>query len=67
MSGGSEADFNLGYSVNVDSHLQLLRVTHAHAQKTRSKDEPVPRYVYISGLAVYGGPKCLPADYVVPE
>ncbi|KAK4685884.1 hypothetical protein P7C73_g4257, partial [Tremellales sp. Uapishka_1] len=63
MSGGSEADFELGYKVNVDSHLNLLRATHAHARTTGQK----PVYVFISSLAVYGGPKCRPQDYVVPS
>lgn len=63
MSGGSEANFELGYAVNVDSHLNLLKATHAHATATKQK----PLYVFVSSLAVYGGPKCTPSDRVIPE
>ncbi|ORY32634.1 hypothetical protein BCR39DRAFT_523291 [Naematelia encephala] len=63
MSGGCEANFELGYKVNVDSHLVLLRATHAHSQKTDQR----PVYVFVSSLAVYGGPKCTPTSYVVPK
>ena len=63
MSGGSEANFELGWAVNVDSHVTLLKATHAHAKKQNSK----PLYVFVSSLAVYGGPKCLPESYVKPQ
>jgi nucleoside-diphosphate-sugar epimerase len=62
MSGGSETNFELGYAVNVDSHLNLLKVTRA---KTQGKDKAV--YVFVSSLAVYGGPKCQPESYVLPK
>lgn len=64
MSGGSEANFELGYAVNVDSHLNLLRATHEHAKE--HSDSPKPIYVFISSQAVYGGPKCRPEDRVIP-
>jgi hypothetical protein len=63
MSGGAEANFDLGWSVNVDSHLQLLKYTHEHAKEKSIK----PVYVFVSSLAVFGGPKCLPESYVNPE
>lgn len=66
MSGGSEANFPLGYAVNVDSHINLLKASHAHAEKHFSSG-PKPRYVFVSSLAVYGGPKARPESYVVPE
>ena len=61
MSGGSESNFELGYAVNVDSHLNLLKATRATA-----KQGQVPVYVFVSSLAVYGGPKCTPESYVLP-
>jgi len=63
MSGGAEADFDLGYAVNVDSHLNLLKTAHAHAKARSSK----PVYVFVSSLAVYGGPKATPQSKVVPQ
>ena len=63
MSGGSEANFELGYAVNVDAHLNLLKITRASAKK----GGPVPVYVFVSSLAVYGGPKCTPESYVIPK
>ncbi|KAL7421499.1 hypothetical protein Q5752_003268 [Cryptotrichosporon argae] len=65
MSGGSEANFALGYAVNVDSHVNLLRAAHAHADAHFTQGPKVV-YVYVSGLAVYGGPKCRPQDTVLP-
>jgi nucleoside-diphosphate-sugar epimerase len=62
MSGGSEANFDLGWNVNFNSHVSLLQHTHAHAKEINTK----PLYVFVSSLAVYGGPKCLPESYVVP-
>jgi len=62
MSGGSEQNFELGYAVNVDSHLNLLKVTRA-----QSEGKPKPVYVFVSSLAVYGGPKCTPESFVVPK
>ncbi|WRT66073.1 uncharacterized protein IL334_003025 [Kwoniella shivajii] len=71
MSGGSEANFPLGYSVNVDSHRALLEATHKHAEKHFATG-PKPIYVFASSLAVYGSvtpqsvvdPKTKP---VIPE
>lgn len=63
MSGGAEANFELGYAVNVDSNLNLLKAAHAHAKSSGHK----PVYVFVSSLAVYGGPKCTPESYVIPE
>lgn len=65
MSGGSEANFPLGYAVNVDSHVNLLKVAHAHADE-HFKEGPKPRYVFASSLAVYGGAKARPESYVIP-
>ncbi|WVF71767.1 hypothetical protein IAT40_006575 [Kwoniella sp. CBS 6097] len=72
MSGGSEANFPLGYSVNLDSHVSLLKAVHAHADAQFPSSEPRPVYVFASSLAVYGGvtpqsvvdPKTTP---VIPE
>jgi len=66
MSGGAEANFPLGYAVNVDSHINLLKVSHAHAEQ-HFKSGPKPRYVFVSSLAVYGGPKARPESFVKPE
>jgi nucleoside-diphosphate-sugar epimerase len=67
MSGGSEANFELGYAVNVDSHVALLKATHAHAKATGQEGATKPVYVFVSSLAIYGGPKCRPQDFVVPD
>ncbi|CED85198.1 Putative NAD-dependent epimerases [Phaffia rhodozyma] len=66
MSGGSEANFDLGYQVNVDSHTALLAATRAHHIQAR-QGSPLPLYVYVSGLAVYGGEKCIPEAEIEPE
>lgn len=65
MSGGSEANFELGYAVNVDSHVSLLKVARAHAESALPAGVKMT-YVFISSLAVYGGDKCKPTDHVVP-
>lgn len=70
MSGGSEVNFDLGYAVNVDSNLSLLRTAFAHAQATGQAGPDAAHklsYVFVSSLAVYGGPKCKPTDRVVPD
>lgn len=70
MSGGSEINFDLGYAVNVDSNLSLLRTAYAHAQATGQAGPDAAHklsYVFVSSLAVYGGPKCKPTDRVVPD
>ena len=63
MSGGAEANFELGWAVNVDSNVNLLKQTHAHAKEHSFK----PTYVFVSSLAVYGGPKAEPPAVVIPE
>ncbi|KAI5477716.1 hypothetical protein MNV49_005999 [Pseudohyphozyma bogoriensis] len=65
MSGGSEADFDLGYRVNVDSHRIVLEAARK-AGAARADGHKVI-YVYTSGLAVYGGDKCKPEAFVDPE
>ncbi|WWC70490.1 uncharacterized protein I206_104441 [Kwoniella pini CBS 10737] len=75
MSGGSEINFELGYSVNIDSHRKLLEAAHKHSEKYFSSsnlNEFKPIYVFASSLAVYGAvtpqsivnPKTKP---VIPE
>ncbi|KIR55878.1 NAD-dependent epimerase/dehydratase [Cryptococcus gattii Ru294] len=66
MSGGAEANFALGYAVNVDSNLNLLKSMYNHSLSLPA-NAPRPVYVFVSSLAVYGGPKCKPTDYVVPK
>ncbi|ORX36914.1 hypothetical protein BD324DRAFT_591288 [Kockovaella imperatae] len=63
MSGGAEANFDLGYAVNVDSNLNLLKQAHSHANEHAFK----PTYVFVSSLAVYGGPKAVPESRVIPQ
>ncbi len=65
MSGGSEADFTLGYSVNIFSHMKLLAQVAGHA-RSRPEGEPLPIYVNTSSLAVYGGEKATPLSTVIP-
>lgn len=67
MSGGSEANFALGWAVNVDSHVALLKAAHAHSDRVWKPSGLKMVYVFISSLAVYGGPKCKPTDHVIPE
>ncbi|ONG54786.1 NAD-dependent epimerase [Pseudoroseomonas deserti] len=55
LSGGSESDFDLAMRVNVDGTRALLEAAR--------KGGAVPRFIFTSSLAVYGGP--MPA--VVPE
>lgn len=64
MSGASESNFELGYAVNVDSHVKLLKAARTHSEKVLGRRMV---YVFISSLAVYGGPKCKPTDYVLPN
>ncbi|WVN88104.1 uncharacterized protein L203_103304 [Cryptococcus depauperatus CBS 7841] len=66
MSGGAEANFPLGYAVNVDSNVLLLQTAYKHSLSLPA-GAPRPLYVFISSLAVYGGPKCRPQDYVIPK
>jgi nucleoside-diphosphate-sugar epimerase len=47
VSGGAEADFELGYRVNVHGHLALLEALRALARPAR--------LVFASSVAVYGG------------
>src|SRR4029453_9573446 len=55
LSGQSESDFDLGMRVNVDATRHLLEACRRHRS--------VPRFVFASSVAVFGGP--LPE--VVPE
>lgn len=66
MSGASESNFDLGYAVNVDSHVKLLKAARKHSEATFPQGTKMV-YVFISSLAVYGGPKCKPTDYVLPN
>jgi D-erythronate 2-dehydrogenase len=56
VSGQAEADFDLGYAVNVDGTRRLLEATRASGLR--------PRFVFASSLAVYGGklPELVPDD-----
>ncbi len=53
VSGGAEADFDLGYKVNLDGTRALLETCRKQARP--------PRYVFASSVAVFGGelPKVL--------
>ncbi|KAI9353207.1 hypothetical protein DFJ73DRAFT_828537 [Zopfochytrium polystomum] len=53
MSRGSEEDFDLGLSVNVDSVRGLLEQAR-HTPK-RADGQPI-RFIFTSSLAVFGGP-----------
>jgi nucleoside-diphosphate-sugar epimerase len=50
VSGQAESDFEVGYRVNVDGTRQLLEAIR------RVGDGYVPRVVFSSSVAVYGGP-----------
>ncbi|KAJ1568540.1 hypothetical protein HK405_000770 [Cladochytrium tenue] len=65
MSRGSEEDFDLGMSVNIDSIRGLLEEARRAQQQggARAGLRP-PRFVFTSSLAVFGGP--LP-DVVAPR
>ncbi|KAL8292341.1 hypothetical protein RQP46_001807 [Phenoliferia psychrophenolica] len=65
MSGGSEAEFDLGYKVNIDAHRVLLNA--ARKETLTRKDGNKVVYVYTSSQAVYGGDKCLPEAFVDPS
>ena len=47
VSGGAEADFDLGYKVNMDGTRALLEICRRQARP--------PRYVFASTCAVFGG------------
>ena len=82
MSGGSEADFDLGYRVNVDSHRVLLEAARKETAKRADGQKVIygehrdsagvspssanKTTVYTSGLAVYGGDMCKPEAFVDP-
>jgi D-erythronate 2-dehydrogenase len=51
VSGEAEADFEKGYSVNVDGHRALLEAIRA----AHASDGYRPRLVYASSIAVFGG------------
>lgn len=61
VSGEAEADFEKGYSVNVDGHRALLEAV----RKTNASDGYRPRFVYASSIAVFGGPlpRPIPEDF----
>ena len=50
VSAEAEADFDLGYRINLDSTRQLLEAMRAIAEGYR------PRLVFTSSLAVFGAP-----------
>lgn len=50
VSGQAEADFELGYRVNVDGMRQLCEAIR------RAGDDYLPRVVFSSSVAVFGGP-----------
>ncbi|KAJ9630904.1 hypothetical protein H2203_001431 [Taxawa tesnikishii (nom. ined.)] len=59
MSAGSEADFDLGYRVNLHSTLRLLEAIRAAC--------PGVRVVYASSTAIYGQPlPDMPSEATVP-
>lgn len=66
MSGQSEKEFEFGYSVNIHSHLNLIAAMRRHAEQ-RPSGEPLPIYVNVSSLAVYGGAKATPTSKVRPK
>ena len=47
VSGGAEADFDLGYKINLEGSRALLETCRAQARP--------PRYVFASSVAVFGG------------
>jgi nucleoside-diphosphate-sugar epimerase len=57
VSAAAEADFDLGYRVNVDGTRRLLEALRAAGRR--------PRVVFASSLAVYGGdlPAVVPDDF----
>ncbi|KAJ1533049.1 hypothetical protein HK405_000719, partial [Cladochytrium tenue] len=55
MSRGSEEDFDLGMSVNIDSIRGLLEEARRAQQGPRAGRRPA-RFVFTSSLAVFGGP-----------
>jgi len=60
MSAGSEADFDLGYRVNLHSTLHLL-------EAVRATCPPGVRWIYASSTAIYGQPlPDMPSEATVP-
>ena len=60
MSAGSEADFSLGYNVNLHSTTNLL-------SQIRQSCKPGVRVVYASSTAIYGQPlPSMPSEATVP-
>lgn len=57
VSGEAEANFDLGYAVNLDGMRALLQAIRAAAV--------APRFVYVSSIAVFGGPfpEVIPDDF----
>jgi nucleoside-diphosphate-sugar epimerase len=62
MSGQSEANQQLGYNVNIESHKNLLEA----AKKVQESTGKKITFVHISGLAVFGGDMCKPEAFVDP-
>lgn len=54
VSGESETNFDLGWSVNMMSMWNLLEALRA--QNTASEGRYVPRLIFTSSIAVFGGP-----------
>ncbi|MFG2937350.1 D-erythronate dehydrogenase [Streptomyces sp. NPDC048282] len=63
VSAECEADFDLGMRANVDTTRALLEAARAQS----FGGGPVPRLVFASSLAVYGGDPALPLPPVVSE
>jgi nucleoside-diphosphate-sugar epimerase len=62
VSGAAEADFELGYRVNLDATRALFEaIRHAHLA-----DGYCPRLIFTSSLAVYGAPlpDLIPDDHI---
>jgi len=63
VSAACEADFDLGMSANVDVTRALLEA----ARTQSASGGPVPRLVFSSSVAVYGGDPTLPLPPMVSE
>ncbi|TQJ86887.1 D-erythronate dehydrogenase [Streptomyces sp. SLBN-31] len=63
VSAECEADFDLGMRANLDTTRALLEAARAQSES----GGPVPRLVFSSSVAVYGGDPALPLPPVVDE
>lgn len=63
VSGEAEADFDKGYSVNLDGTRSLFEAIRHHGARENWK----PRVVFASSNAVFGGdfPEVIPDDYIL--